>query len=318
MDLNRKLLITGLFASLMMLCSLISLAEQDLSSGAERTLNGHQFMPSQFILDPFVGTRFGTELGGATAVSLSRNFYDLNGDLLLTLEGSVFYATLGMNFQQNLGEKWAVGVGGSALIRSGTNAMSFINDGATVNSDILVWGRRMIHRGQKSQLTGGINWQYSTATIFTPRDFANHIIEGGSLDTAPFLTSGKTWSLQADLLWAYAFSPTFGMRANGSFGVQEKFDSSEILLGKNRVGLLGEVNFNGRYGLPLGITLGYFHGFPNDVVSTGISGTVLGFWYTAKQDFVIGLETGVLFIPSDDGDETIDGAFTTFNVKYFF
>ncbi len=52
------------------------------------------------------------------------------------------------------------------------------------------------------------------------------------------------------------------------------------------MGLLGEVDFNGRYGLPLGITLGYFYGFPTDMVGSGVRGTVLGFWYTAKQDFV--------------------------------
>ncbi len=196
--------------------------------------------------------------------------------------------------------------------------MSFINDGATVNNDIRVWGRRLIHRGEKSQLTGGINWQYSSATLFTPREFANHIIDGGSLDTAPFMTDGKTWSLQADLLWAYAFSSTFGMRASGNFGVQEAFDSAGVLLGKNRMGLLGEVDFNGRYGLPLGITLGYFYGFPTDMVGSGVRGTVLGFWYTAKQDFVIGLEGGALKIPTYDGDDSIDGAFAVFNVKYFF
>jgi len=318
MKLNKLLLITGLAASLVVFGSLSALAQEDLSSGVERTLNGHQFMASNYVVDPFVGTRYGTALGAASALSLERTFYDLDGNPLLTLEGSVIYATLGLNFQQKIGEKWAVGFGGSAMVRSGTSAMSFINDGATVNQNLEAWGRRMIHRGEKSQFTGGITWKYSTATFFTPREFANHIVEGGSLDTAPFVQTGKIWSLQADLLWAYAFNPTFGLRATGSFGVQEKFNESEVLLGRNRVGLLGEVDFNNRFGFPFGITLGYFAGFPSDMVEAGLRGSILGFWYTAKQDFSIGLETGVLQIPADDGNDTVDGAFGSFNVKYFF
>ncbi len=293
-------------------------AQEDFSNGKERTLNGHQFMPSQYILDPFVGTFYSSHLGAASALSLSRDFNDLDGNKILTLEGSVIYATLGMHFQQKIGDKWAVGLGGSALVRSGTSAMSFINDGATVNQSFDVWGRRLIYRGEKSQLTGGLTWSYSTATLFTPREFANHIIDGGSLETAPLLTSGKVWSLQGDLLWAYAFSPTFGLRASGSFGVQEKVNTSEVLLGNNRVGVIGEVDFQDKYQVPLGISLGYFRGFPSELGQAGMRGMVLGFWYTAKEDFIIGLETGALQIPEDEGAEFIDGAFGAFNIKYFF
>ena len=318
MKLKTMIALAGLVVGLMTIGFSVAMAVENLSSGEERTLNGHRFMPSQYIMDPFVGTHFGMDLGGASALSLTREFRDLNDDVLFTLEGSVIYATLGMSFQQQLGEKWAIGAGGSALVRSGTSALSFINDGATVNKEVAFWGRRLILRGEKAQLTGGLTWQYSTASIFTPREFAEHIANGGSLDTAPFLVSGKSWSLQGDLLYAYAFNPTFGMRASGSFGVQEKFNASETLLGRNRVGVLGEVDFNDKHNVPLGITLGFFAGFPSDMVESGIRGMVLGFWYTAKEDFIIGLETGALTIPEDEGDETIDGAFASFNIKYFF
>jgi hypothetical protein len=171
---------------------------------------------------------------------------------------------------------------------------------------------------QKSQLTAGLAWHYGTVTYFTPLEFARHLVDGGSLDTAPFVITGKTWDLQADILWAYAFNATYALRATGSFGVVENFDDDSVLKGKNRIGLMGEVDFKDRHGIPVGITLGYFNGFPKNGNLSGLSGTLLGFWYTGKTDFVIGLETGWLEIPTGQGSDIVDGAFGTINLKYYF
>jgi len=318
MEIRKSILTLGLLVSLMLIGPINSLASEDLSGGVEKVLNGHTFMPSKYIVDPFVGTSYSSFLGAASAVSLSRDVFDLNGDLLTTLEGSVVYATLGMEFQQKIGQKWAVGFGGSALVRSGTSALSFINDGASVNQNMAAWVKRVIQRSEKSQFTGGLTWKYSTATLFTPKAFAEHIIDGGSLLDAPIMSDNKIWSLQADFLWAHAFNPTFGMRASGNFGVQEALDASGVVVGRNRVGLIGEVDFKDKHDWPIGLSLGFFTGFPSDLFEAGLQGTVLGIWYTAKQDFLVGLETGVLQVPRDDGQEAIDGAFGSFNIKYFF
>jgi len=298
--------------------SLSAAEEANFAGGAERILGGHAFMHSEYIPNPFIGTAFTNHVGAASALNYKRDFRDLDGNLLFTLEGSVVFASLGMKLQQRLGDKWAVGLGGSGLVRSGTNALSFIDDGANVNTNLEAWAKRLLRRGENSQLTGGLSWRYSTVTLFTPREFAQHLIDGGSLDTAPFVVTGKTWDLQADVLWAYAFNATYGLRASGSFGVVEKFGDDSEMLGKNRVGVMGEVDFKDRHGLPLGITLGYFRGFPVNLSGAGTSGSLLGFWYTGKREFIVGLETGLLEIPTDDKGGTIDGAFGTFNIKYYF
>jgi len=317
---NRKVLISILvFVMALGMSGALSAAENaDFSHGAERKLGGHSFMHSKYIFDPFISTSFSNFVGGASAPTYSRDFHDRDGELLFTLEGSIVFASLGMNFQQRLGEKWAIGVGGNGLVRSGSNALSFINDGANVGSNIDAWAKRLLQRGEKSQFTAGLSWHYSSVTYFTPRDFADHLIGGGSLATAPFVVSGKSWDVQADLLWAYAFNSMYAIRATGSLGVVEKYGESGAFVGKNQVGVLGEVDFNPRHEFPLGITLGYFLAFPMDRLQSGPSGTVMGFWFTGRQDFIIGLETGWLEIPlSDDGD-TVDGAFGSINIKYFF
>ncbi len=297
--------------------SLYANEEADLSGGAERHLAGHAFLPSRYIKDPFVGTYFANHVGGASAPNYSRDFYDRNGDLVFALEGSMVFASLGMEFQQHLGTNWAVGLGASGLVRTGTDALAFINDGANVNSNLDVWTKRRLRRSEKSQLTAGLSWNYASTTIFSPRDFAEHIAAGGSLATAPFVHTGKSWTLQADLSWAYAFNATYGLRAQGGFGVVEQVGEGGVLKGNNQIGLLGEVDFKDRHGFPLGLTLGHFIAFPEGLLS-GPSGTVLGFWYTGKQAFIVGVESGWLQIPVDDDGGTVDGAFGVINVKYYF
>lgn len=316
---NRRSLycVLALMAMLTIAQSAVA-AEDEMSEGRERHLGGHAFMPSQYIHDPFVSTSYSTHVGAASAPSFTRDFHDLNGDLLFTVEGSIAFATLGMDYQQKLGEKWSIGLGGSGLVRTGTSALAFINDGANVNTNIDAWTKRLLSRSEKSQLTAGISWHYSTTTIFTPREFAEHLIDGGSLITAPFVSTGNTWDLQADLLWAHAFNATYGIRATGSFGVINPVGRGSELMGKNTIGLMGEVDFNDKHDFPLGITLGHFNGFPTNRVGSGLRGTIMGFWYTGKTDFIIGLESGWLEIPIDDNGKTVDGAFGSLNVKYYF
>ncbi len=318
MKTTQIFLIFVLFAGLIPAGHAWSADDDDLSATEERHLGGHGFMPSQYVEDPFIGTHYSSQVGAAKAVSITRDIKDLNGDPLVTIEGSVMFASLGMAYQQQLGQKWAVGAGGSALVRSGTNALSFIHDGANVTTSQYLWAKRLLHRSESSQLSVGLNWKYSTATLFTPYDFAQHVIDTGSLAGAPLVLDAKTWALQADILWAHAFNPTFALRANGHFGLVEDVHESGVLLANHRVSIMGEVDFKSRHDVPIGITLGTFQGFPSERIGSGLSGYLMGIWYTGKEDFVVGVESGWLSIPTADGGESIDGVFGVFNIKYFF
>lgn len=313
---QRSLLI---LAAILISAGMLQAAETvDLSSSDERHIGGHGFMPSRYINDPFIGTYYESFVGGATAPTFERDFRDADGTVLFTLKGSLVYASLGMAFQQQIGQKWAFGLGGSALIRSGTNAVSFIEDGANVNTNGGVWAKRLISRSEKSQLTAGLNWGYVSTTLFTPREFADHIRDGGALVDAPLVQNRKNWNAGVDLMWAHAFNPTYAIRLSGTLGVSEKQNNSSVVIGANNVGFLAEVDFKDKHGLPLGISLGHFIAFPENHVESGPSGTVLGFWYTGKQDFAIGLETGWISISVSDDSEEANGAFGILNVKYYF
>ena len=91
-------------------------------------------MPSYYVQDPFISTSLQTQLGGGVAMDLQTPFTDLDGNEVYVLEGDLFFASLGLAYQQKLGEKIGVGIKMNALVRSGTNAESFLTKGAGMYS----------------------------------------------------------------------------------------------------------------------------------------------------------------------------------------
>ena len=86
----------------------------------------------------------------------------------------------------------------------------------------------------------------------------------------------------------------------------------------HRLGLLMEMDFKHKYRIPLGLTLGYTLGFPDEDPEAGLSGTLLGFWYTGREAFVVGVETGFMTSPVIETGEKIDSLYGVFTLRYYF
>lgn len=294
--------------------------EEDLGSGAERHLNGHGFLPSQFVGDPFVSSTFQNLTGGGMASNLNTTVLDLAGNELFTLEGSLIYASLGLGYQQKLWSRFTVGASVAALVRTGTNLDSFLMEGADVDRNGAFWAGYRLHRGERSQVYVGLDWSYSKTIYFTPYEFAQHVGNGGPLETAPLVVNSKIWTTRVAINWAHAFSRTYGIRASGAFGLYEVPETSGVTKGSHRIGVLGEMDLQGIWPkVPVGVTLGYTQNLPDDDPYTGSSGLLAGIWYTGKQEFVVGVETGFMKTPlfSQDFDK-VDTFFGMITIRYYF
>jgi hypothetical protein len=315
--------IIALLAILLLGSSALTAAAKEgdpMAEGGDRHLNGHGFMPSIYVNDPFVSTLFQTHTGGGTASNLTATYVDADGNELFTVEGDLFFAALGLGFQQKIGSKWAVGAAGTGLVRSGSSASSFLVEGADVDRQGNLWAKYRLMRGEKSQVSLGLDWTYSKVTYFTPGDFARNIAAGGSIEDAPLVINTKIWTGRLTVNWARAFSPGFAVRFNGEIGMYEVPETSGIFKGSHRVGILAEYDLKAS-GLewPVGITLGYSQNLPDDDPFTGLGGTLLGFWYTGKKDFVVGLETGSMKLNVDNQEtQKVDAMFAIITLKYYF
>jgi hypothetical protein len=303
-------------------CSLTggALAADDgpLDRGGERHLGGHGFLPSVYVADPWIATTFQNYTGGGAATGLTTPFVDTDGTTLFVLDGSVFYANLGLGFQQQLGERFGVGLRFDALIRTGTNANTLVTEGANVDRSLNANVKYRLVRTDASQFTVGLDWQYRKMFIITPYEFAAALVDGVPLEDATLLGSVKNWTARVTMDYAHAFSPTIGVRANAAVGLYEEPIDSGISKATHRFGVLAEADLQHRYGVPLGLTLGYTLGFPENDPGAGLSGTLLGFWYTGREAFVVGVETGYMKLPVLNQDKKIDAVFGIFTIRYYF
>ena len=315
---NPRLVPTILLLSALAFTTGTALGAANLPDGTERVLNGHGFIPSNFLGDPFVGTYFANQVGGGLAIGVETPLRDLDGNTLATVEGDLLYGVLGLEYQQNLGSVFAVGIRGAGVGRTGTSAQSFIAEGADLRTEKFIWGKWRAVRSNSVQAALGLNWGYRTGTFFTPREFAQHIADGGDLGDAPIVTEDKSWETSVAYDVAWAVSPMFGLRLSGNSGIYEAPGSDSATQWLNRWGLLGSLDLNQTRNLPLGFTLGYFWGTPENEPPTALRGLLLGFWYTGETDLQLGVEMGLLKTQFLGTDEDVDGQFAILTTRYYF
>lgn len=310
-------------AALLLACGLLAaagaaLGATNLPDGTERVLEGHGFMPSRFLGDPWVGTYFSTNVGAGSALGIEKDIYDFDGNLLLELDGSVMYASLGIEYQKNIADRYAVGGLVRGTGRSGTNALSFLSEGADADQELALWGKWRAVRTEKLQFTAGLQWTYTKTFFFSPREFAEYVDANGTLEGAPLVIDTKSWDTSITYNVAYAMSEWFGLRLSGWSGLYEVPGTSGVTKGQHRIGLLGSLDLNQVKQIPLGFTLGYFFGLPDDVPQSAQKGLVFGTWYTGETDFQIGIELGALTTEMVGLGTEVDGVFGLLSTRYWF
>ena len=313
---TRRLVIQGLALALVL--AAVAVQANELSEGTERILSGHTFATSNYIDDPFVATTMANNVGGGMAVNLAKPFFDLDGNLLFTYEGNMFFAALGMNFQQNLWETWSVRIAVDGAARTGSNLESLFSEGANVDRNIRLTLKRRLLRSDRAQVSLGLGWGYSVTTIFSLREFAKHIDAGGSIETAPLLVDNKIWTTRLSASAAYALAPGWGVRMNASGGLFEEPDFESVSKAIYALSGMVDLDLKARTRVPIGISLGYKWGAPEDNPHTGLSGGVMGVWYTGKPNFTIGVETGWWQQPVLNSPEDASGVIALLTMRYWF
>jgi len=314
-----RLCLTGVaLAAALALAPTAAQASKALPDGAERTLHGHSFMPSNYVEDPFVGTTVGNSVGGGLATNLARPFLDLDGNLLFNYEGQVFFAALGLDYQQNLWETWSVGVWLELLARTGSNMESLVSEGANVDRNFEFMIKKRIWRGDKTQVTAELDWAYSVTTLFSLRAFADHIWQGGDFADAPLTLDNKIWQTRLGVSGAHALSEALGVRLNLRGGVFEEPEFSSVAKAMYEASAMVDWDLKPRLKVPIGVSLGFLWGAPEDNPHTGLSGSTLGFWFTGSQNFTIGLETGYWKKPVLGSEVESDGVIALFSLRHWF
>jgi hypothetical protein len=296
---------------------------QTRDPAAARTLNGHTFIPSSQIDDPFITTLIRTQTGGGFATKVTRDIENEVVDSLIdALVGDLAFLALEFEYQHAVTDWLALSASASGAARIGTGAQSVLAEGVTSMFGFKLRATARVLQTEKWLLSTSLRFQPSTQYRLDILTFAKRVIEEGKIteDNSVIIRSHGVGGA-AGLGGAYAPKPWLGFVFAGNAGYADTFsDEGRSDLAWD-VGGLASFDLNPLRGIPLGLLLSVKQDafvVDNSDITDKVMAFGWGVAYTGREDFSLSLETSHLRVPLTKSDQTITATLVGFNLRYYF
>lgn len=254
------------------------------------TLNGHTFLSTSYLQSSFVATSLQADIGIGSTSTLKIPGIIIDDYEILSFEGKLLFVDLNVQYQQRFNPWLALFISAKMAGRLGTDMSSIMADGVnTIVGGNIGWLVR-IKQTDKLNLSGTVSLNNITGNFINVTKYFDEIINNepypSVIKKVPAMTAGIGFR------GAYAFSPTFGLQFNLDYAYGESLErgaSKAYFSG----GILGDVDFNPKYKVPVGLALGYSMSSAPEIVMNdgGFSNLFLGkIGYTGSQDFELGVQ----------------------------
>ena len=289
------------------------------AEGPKPMVGGHTFVATDLVPDAFVRTYVRNSLGYTRTAEFDYPPIVIGGDTLVTLDGSLAYALLGMEYQHAIRDWIGVRVGLGLRTRLGTQASSLVNEGVNVTTGFEFGWLVRLHEGSRTALAASLDITRQTLTLIDMRQFAQDVIDG---DPEPALIDNvPTVRSTAGLRFSWAASRPVGVTLllEGSYGESPRRDEADSW--EYSLGASVDLDAGALWDVPLGFALAYRQtSLP--ALTTSDSGsvrqTLLRIAYNGKPDFLIALDlTGVLDRENRQED-SVWAAGAVFSLRYYF
>jgi len=287
---------------------------------AERpSLAEHTFISTELVPDAFVRTYVRNSIGYTMTPEFDYPPVVIRGDTLATLDGSLAYALLGMEYQNAIRDWIAVRASVGLRARLGTQASSIVNEGVNMTSGLSFGWLVRLRETSRTSACLSLDVSRQTLTLIDVRGFVEDVIDGkpnpGLIDNVPLVRSN------AGLRFAWAASRPLGVTAllEGSYGESPQRGEDNSW----EYGLGASVDFDAgpAWDVPIGLALAYREtSLP--LITEADHGktrqTLLRIAYTGKPDFLIALDLmGVLDRDNSQVDAVWSGG-AAFSLRYYF
>src|SRR5262249_5594504 len=227
---------------LILLLSVLAVSPAGAQTEGRPVLADHQFVSTDLVPDAFVRPSVRSDLGAALAGTIHYPPLLIAGDTLQALDGSLSYARLDAEYQQELRDWMAVRFAYGLRTRIGTRLSSLVSEGVTVASGFEFGWLVRLHQSHRTSLVGSLAVSSQYITIVDVKQFAedvaNRVPDARLIDLVPTVRSN------GGLRLAWAISKQFGTTfvGEGSYGESPRrrdADSWEYNFGAS-------VDFDGR------------------------------------------------------------------------
>lgn len=272
------------------LASVNAQSDETPGNGKVPSLNGHRFPSTSYLRSPFVVTSLETNMGFGETSTLKLDGITIGDYVIGDFEGKIQYVDLDIQYQQQFTPWLSMYFSLNMAARLGTDMPTILADGVNkLSGGNLGWLVRIVER-DKFYLSGlfqltNISGDFINVTDFI-KDLINNEPDPLVYKKVPAMTVG------AGFRGAYAFNPSYGLQFNLEYAYGESLErgnTKSYFYG----GILGDVDFNPKRNVPLGLALGYSLSSSPEVVMNdgGTSNLFMGkILYTGSGDFELGLQ----------------------------
>ena len=296
-------------------------AAQEPASSDERELNGHRFIPSARLPDPFVTTHARFRTAGGIADGFQAKYQVPIVDTVKISTGDIGFFGLDFEYQQNLWERFSVRLSLEGNARVGVDNQSVLASGLSSAYGTEIEGKYRILRRSQMVLTGHLLFSDKDLYGLSPLQFAKGIAEDGFDENDKLVVEGDLNRLLLGPSAAWAPENWLGVTGHVLVGPADPFDDTTSGETAVRTGITGDVDFKPLGWWPIGLMLGYdWDSFPeadNDVVEGVHSFTFAGV-FTGRDDFSIGLEITHSTIKQKDLTDEFGSNIFSLNSRYYF
>ncbi len=279
-----------LFITLLLILNTVG-AQSELHSSVKKMpeLNGHSFPSMATFRSSFISTSLQANLGFGNTSTLKIPGIIIDDYEIFSFEGQILFFDMKVNYLQRFTPWLALQLSFSMAGRTGTNMSTIMADGVnTLNGGSIGWLVR-VRKTERFNLSATLNVTNLTGNFINVqdyfRDLINNVPDPSVTKKVPAMAMG------VGLTGAYAFSPVFGLQFMGEYAYGESFQRLKNE-GFFAAGIIGDVDFNPKHGVPVGLALNYtLTSAPEIVLSDGGFSNLLGLkvGYTGSDDFEIGL-----------------------------
>jgi hypothetical protein len=285
--------------------------------GQGRELNGHLFIPSVLVVDPFVETHFRSVTSGSVLRS-DAPVISLTGEEEGTRQR---YTQAGYSQQFELQLKLlpflAIRGSASALVYSGTSGRSFL----TLGSALQYGAGGGVTLGQRfgaMQLALTADAAYEPTYSVNVGSAIGASLRAGQVETGPLLVLQRAVPLRAGASAAFAPTSSLGFqlmaRYEHTFRERSGLQRQDAFVG----GAAADFDFRALTPLPLGVLLAYQVTAPFGSLDRKDRSNYFdaGLFYTGRRDLVLGLEGSVRRFPQRERIDT-DSVLGSVVVRYY-
>ena len=296
-------------------------AADDRRGPERRVLNGHRFLPSGALTDPFVTTHVRSKTLAGLAGDFRSPTIDIAGDTLGVLEGDIAFFGLSFEYQQNLFGWGALRLDVSGSGRAGIDEQALLADGVNTIYGVVFEGKgRLLYTGA-SQLTAIARVSRKNIFGISPFDFAESIIDSGISKSNDLVKEGNVHRFIGGLAGAHAWNEYLGTQLQVAVGWAQPFDDELPNETVFQAGVVVDLDLVPLTGTPMGFVVSYdYDSFPEggSDVAQGISSVAFGIAYTGRDDFSLGLEISRASIKQVDLEERFTATQASLNLRYYF